>query len=96
MAEIHFSLSLSLLPSLPLSLCRFNSSHETQAKQHAQDIALTKAKVKKLELQVESLQRSLEEKVGFITHTHFSSYLHILLYHFLLHFCIYLKATINY
>ena len=38
-------------------------------KKHAQDVALTKATVRKLELQVESLKRSLEEKVGQTRHT---------------------------
>lgn len=40
----------------------FNSNHDNMKKQHAQDVALTKATMRKLELQVESLQRSLEEK----------------------------------
>lgn len=41
----------------------FNSQHESMKKQHSQDVALTKAKVRKLELQVESLNRALDEKV---------------------------------
>ena len=57
-----------LLPSLThpthlILLPRFNSSHDSLKKQHAQDVALTKATVRKLELQVESLNRALEEKV---------------------------------
>ena len=43
---------------------RFNTDYDVQKKQHAQDVALTKATVKKLELQVESLKRALEEKVS--------------------------------
>ena len=46
----------------PASLS-FNSSHDSLKKQHTQDVAITKATVRKLELQVDSLKRSLEEKV---------------------------------
>ncbi|CAI8031405.1 Transforming acidic coiled-coil-containing protein 3 [Geodia barretti] len=40
----------------------FNSRHGSTKKQHAQDVALTKATVRKLEFQVETLNRALEEK----------------------------------
>ena len=52
--------------NLSRSPFRFNSTHDSLKKKHAQDVALTKAKVRKLELQVESLKSSLEEKVGYL------------------------------
>ena len=52
------------LPPPPLLPRRFNSMHDSMQKQHVKDVALTKAKVRKLELQVESLQRALDEKVS--------------------------------
>lgn len=56
--------AIILFPSSPsVFLSSFNSQHESMKKQHAQDVALTKATVRKLELQVESLNRALEEKV---------------------------------